>query len=46
LLAQEDSETIKALKRDVNKAWKMVDAAREKEDRSKQIIHNLRLELA
>jgi|Transcript_7503 septation ring formation regulator EzrA len=45
-LAQEDSELIKSLKSDVEKAWQMVDAAKEKEERSKQTIHNLKLEVA
>lgn len=44
-MAQEDSETIKTLKSDVEKAWQMVDAAKEKEERSKQTIHNLKQEV-
>lgn len=45
-MAQEDSETIKALKVDVEKAWQMVDAAREKEENSKQIILSLKVEVS
>ena len=37
-LSQEDQNTIASLKREIEKAWKMVDAAHEKEGRAKETI--------
>ncbi|KAK7904283.1 hypothetical protein WMY93_016890 [Mugilogobius chulae] len=45
-LSQEDENTIASLKRELDKAWKMVDAAHEKEKKDKEIIKNLREETA
>jgi chromosome segregation ATPase len=45
-LSQEDQNTIHALKKEVEKAWKMVDAAHEKEARAKEAISGLKKEIA
>lgn len=45
-MAQKDSENIKSLKSEVEKAWKLVDSHKEKEERSKQTIHNLKQEIS
>ncbi|XP_029375725.1 cilia- and flagella-associated protein 58 [Echeneis naucrates] len=45
-LSQEDETTIASLKRELDKAWKMVDAAHDKEKRDKETITNLKEEVA
>ncbi|XP_070700110.1 cilia- and flagella-associated protein 58 [Pempheris klunzingeri] len=45
-LSQEDETTIASLKRELDKAWKMVDAAHDKEKRDKETIRNLKEEVA
>eukprot|EP01060_Flectonema_neradi_P031542 TRINITY_DN4812_c0_g1_i2.p1 TRINITY_DN4812_c0_g1~~TRINITY_DN4812_c0_g1_i2.p1 ORF type:complete len:892 (+),score=240.62 TRINITY_DN4812_c0_g1_i2:84-2759(+) len=45
-LSQEDQNTIVALKKEIEKAWKMVDAAHEKETRAKETIQQLKKEIA
>ena len=44
-LSQEDQNTIGSLKREIEKAWKMVDAAHEKEGRAKETIGQLKTEI-
>jgi len=44
-LSQEDQATIASLKKEVEKAWKMVDAAHEKEAKSKESSHRLKTEI-
>ncbi|GFO23865.1 cilia- and flagella-associated protein 58-like, partial [Plakobranchus ocellatus] len=44
-LSQEDQATIASLKKEVEKAWKMVDAAHEKEAKSKETSHRLKTEI-
>ena len=43
-LSQGDHSTIEALKKEIEKAWKMVDAAHEKESRAKETIQQLKKE--
>lgn len=45
-LSQEDQTTIASLKKEIEKAWKMVDAAHEKETRARETIQSLKLEIA
>ena len=45
-LSQEDQSTIAALKKEVEKAWKMVDASSEKEIKAKEIAEKLKHEMA
>mmetsp|Transcript_23941 Transcript_23941/g.66472 ORF Transcript_23941/g.66472 Transcript_23941/m.66472 type:complete len:870 (+) Transcript_23941:229-2838(+) len=45
-LSEEDQSTIQALKKEIEKAWKMVDASHEKEARAKETIQQLKLEIA
>uniref|UniRef100_A0A3B4WB06 Cilia and flagella associated protein 58 n=1 Tax=Seriola lalandi dorsalis TaxID=1841481 RepID=A0A3B4WB06_SERLL len=45
-LSQEDETTITSLKRELDKAWKMVDAAHDKEKMDKDTIRNLKEEVA
>eukprot|EP00992_Anisonema_acinus_P014683 TRINITY_DN9407_c0_g1_i1.p1 TRINITY_DN9407_c0_g1~~TRINITY_DN9407_c0_g1_i1.p1 ORF type:complete len:904 (-),score=433.25 TRINITY_DN9407_c0_g1_i1:147-2804(-) len=45
-LSQEDQNTIVSLKKEIEKAWKMVDAAHEKEGRAKETIQQLKKEIA
>merc|ERR1719361_2607928 len=45
-LTQEDSSTISLLKKEVDRAWKLVDTAKEKEERARRIIQDLRGEIA
>jgi len=45
-LSQEDQTTIASLKREIEKAWKMVDASHEKEARAKETITQLKTEIA
>ena len=44
-LSQEDQNTIASLKREIEKAWKMVDASHEKEGRAKHTIQQLKHEI-
>jgi len=44
-LSKEDQSTIQNLKREIERAWKMVEASHEKEQRAKETIHNLKLEI-
>ncbi|KAL1504201.1 hypothetical protein AB1Y20_010610 [Prymnesium parvum] len=44
-LSQEDQNTISSLKREIEKAWKMVDAAHDKETRAKETIQQLKHEI-
>jgi chromosome segregation ATPase len=44
-LSQEDQNTIASLKREIEKAWKMVDAAHEKEGRARETIQQLKHEI-
>lgn len=44
-LSQEDQNTIGSLKREIEKAWKMVDASHEKEARAKETIQQLKTEI-
>jgi len=45
-LSQEDQNTIATLRKEIEKAWKMVDVAREKEVRAKETINQLKDEIA
>ena len=45
-LSQEDQNTIASLKREIEKAWKMVDASHEKEARAKDTISQLKTEIS
>ena len=45
-LSQEDQNTIASLKKEIEKAWKMVDASNEKEQRAKETIQQLKMEIA
>merc|ERR1711934_1012530 len=45
-LSQEDQSTISSLKREIERAWKMVEASHEKEQRAKETIHNLKIEIS
>ncbi|XP_074640823.1 cilia- and flagella-associated protein 58-like [Tubulanus polymorphus] len=45
-LSQEDQATIASLKKEIEKAWKMVDAAHEKETRARETIQQLKLEIS
>merc|ERR1719174_1079936 len=44
-LSQEDQATIGALKKEIERAWKMVEASHEKEQRAKETIHSLKSEI-
>ncbi|XP_053245246.1 cilia- and flagella-associated protein 58 [Podarcis raffonei] len=44
-LSQDDQTTIASLKREIEKAWKMVDAAYEKEQKAKETILSLKEEI-
>ncbi|CAN0010703.1 unnamed protein product [Lampetra planeri] len=44
-LSQEDHASIASLKKEIEKAWKMVDAAHEKEQRAKETIQTLKQEI-
>ncbi|XP_030841697.1 cilia- and flagella-associated protein 58 [Strongylocentrotus purpuratus] len=44
-LSQEDQTTIAQLKKEIEKAWKMVDASQEKEQRARETIQSLKLEI-
>merc|ERR1719247_3928235 len=45
-LSQEDQNTIASLKREIEKAWKMVDTSHEKEARAKDTISQLKTEIS
>ncbi|PVD31041.1 hypothetical protein C0Q70_10318 [Pomacea canaliculata] len=45
-LSQEDQATIASLKKEIEKAWKMVDAAHEKETRARETIQSLKQEIS
>ena len=45
-LTQEDSGTISLLKKEVDRAWKLVESAKDKEERARKIIQDLRGEIA
>ena len=45
-LSQDDQNTIANLKREIEKAWKMVDASHEKEARAKETIGQLKTEIS
>ena len=45
-LTQEDSQTIGLLKKEVDKAWQLVDQAKAKEEKARKIIGDLRAEIA
>uniref|UniRef100_A0A3B5A651 Cilia and flagella associated protein 58 n=1 Tax=Stegastes partitus TaxID=144197 RepID=A0A3B5A651_9TELE len=45
-LSQEDETTITSLKRELDKAWKMVDAAHEKEKKDKETIRVLKEDIS
>jgi hypothetical protein len=42
-LNEEDQSTITALKKEIEKAWKMVDASHEKEAKAKETIQQLKV---
>ena len=44
-LSEEDKSAITSLRKEIEKAWKMVDAAHEKEQRAKETIQSLRVEI-
>ncbi|CAF1523801.1 unnamed protein product [Rotaria sp. Silwood1] len=44
-LGDEDKNAIASLRKEIEKAWKMVDAAHEKEQRAKETIQSLRIEI-
>ncbi|CAE7236113.1 Cfap58 [Symbiodinium natans] len=44
-LSQEDQATITALKKEIERAWKMVEASHEKEQRARETIQNLKSEI-
>lgn len=46
ILTKQDSQTITALKKEVEKAWRLIDVAKEKEEKARQIIQSLRGEIA
>ena len=45
-LTQEDSNTIAILKREVDKAWRLVETAKEKEEKARKLIQDLKSEIA
>jgi hypothetical protein len=44
-LSEDDKNAIASLRKEIEKAWKMVDAAHEKEQRAKETIQSLRIEI-
>lgn len=44
-LSKEDQTTIANLKKEIERAWKMVEASHEKEQRAKETIQNLKVEI-
>lgn len=45
-LSQDDQNTIFQLKKEIEKAWKMVEQSHEKESRARQTVNNLQKEIA
>jgi len=45
-LSEEDATTIAALRKEIEKAWKVVDASHEKEAKAKETIQQLKVEIA
>jgi len=45
-LSQDDQSSIQQLKQELEKAWKMVDTATERETRARETIQNLKVEIA
>jgi chromosome segregation ATPase len=45
-LTQEDSNTIAVLRREIEKCWKLVEAAKQKEEKARKIIQGLKDEIA
>ena len=45
-LTQEDSNTIAVLRRESDKCWTLVETAKDKEDKARKIITNLKDEVA
>lgn len=45
-LSEEDQQTITALRKEIEKAWKMVDGSHEKEVKAKETISQLKLEIS
>jgi len=44
-MSQEDNNTIKRLRKEIEKAWQFVDKAKEKEERSKKMVQDLKEEI-
>ena len=44
-MSQEDSATIKRLRKEIEKAWQFVEKAKEKEERSKKMVQDLKVEI-
>jgi len=45
-LTQEDASTIQVLRKEIDRTWKLVDQAKEKEEKARQIINTLKAEIA
>ena len=45
-LTQEDSQAITALRKEIEKAWKLVETAKDKEEKARRIIQSLKDEIA
>lgn len=45
-LAQEDQSTIQALKKEIEKAWKTLDEAHEREDKAGETVTTLKMEIS
>ena len=45
-LTQEDSSTISLLKKEVDRAWRLVETAKDMEEKARRIIQDLRAEIA
>lgn len=45
-LSEEDQATIGSLRKEIEKAWKMLDAAQDREAKGKESVENLRTEIA
>ena len=45
-MTQEDAAAIEVLKTEVNRAWKLVETAKVKEEKAREIINGLREEIA
>lgn len=46
ILTKQDGQTISSLKKEVEKAWKLIDVAKDKEEKARGIIQQLRTEIA